>query len=163
MSQTAQQLTKEEKKRLSEILDVDSYKEKEKFYERIKRISALSRALEGKNIEFDSIIEQLIDIKDIKERSRYPTYNILSLVVYLNNIADLNPQASSCRKWAETLSKALISYKGEGRKEAIEFKRGYQTPSQEFNLGFPGQPKEARPVKKAHFWSRAPKQQERVD
>ena len=146
-------LTGEELKILRESLNTD-----EDFIAFAKNISMLFRGMEGQDVESNSIIQQLIDIKDIRERSRYPTYSIVSLIVYLNIISKENVNAKVCKLWADTLSHALISYKGEGRKEAIEMRRSTQSANQEFYLGPTKYSDQTQPIKKAHFWSKAPKQ-----
>lgn len=158
MSQTTKEseieLTAEEKKVLGKLTTNLS---PEQFLEFANKISIITRATQGKTVEQTSIYDKLIDIKDIKERSRYPTYPILSLIVYLENIAKANPNAKACSVWSNHLSKALISYKGQSRSEFVDMSKAPQPPQQEFYLGSQRYI-EPRQQKKAHFWSRPPKQ-----
>jgi hypothetical protein len=149
------ELTQEEKKVLSSLVETTDNKD---FLEKAKRIAMIVRAIDGQNVDNTGIAETLIDITDVKERSRYPTYAILSLIVYLENIASFNKNAQACKNWANTLSKALIGYKGLGRVEFTEQKRVQSIPTQQFNLGDNKYNQEAQPMKKAHFWSPAPRQ-----
>jgi hypothetical protein len=151
------ELTAEEKKVLSDLVETTDNRD---FLEKAKRIAMIVRAIDGQNVDNTGVAETLIDITDVKERSRYPTYAILSLVVYLENIKNFNKNATACGVWANTLSKALIGYKGLGRVEFTEQKRMSTIPTQQFNLGDTKYNQDQQPMKKAHFWSPAPKQKE---
>lgn len=147
------ELTPEEKKALEDLTRL----EPKEFLEFASKISVITRATQGKPVDATSIYDKLIDIKDIKERSRYPTYPILSLIVYLELIYKANRNAKACLNWSQTLSKALISYKGQSRSEFVDMSKAPIPPQQEFYLG--SQRSETQPMKKARFWSRAPKQE----
>jgi len=63
----------------------------------------------------------MLNIKDIRERTRYPSILDLKRHTYLRLLAAKCPEASSCKKWAEEEAHSFISYpKGEGRKEGVE-------------------------------------------
>lgn len=120
-------------------------------------ISMMVRAFEGKPIEPDDIITRLTNVKNILERSRFPTYPLLAKQIYLRLIAKYNPQAKACKDWADLEAEALISYKGQSRAEYVEMTKAAAAASgQEFYLG---QPKpETQP--KPRLWQRKPKRQE---
>ena len=93
--------------------------------EELKRIlqalSMLDRALEGQPIEPEDIFSGMLNIKDIRERTRYPSILDLKRHAYLRLLAAKCPEASACKKWAEEEAHSFISYpKGEGRKEGVE-------------------------------------------
>ena len=89
-------------------------------------ISLLMKAIDGSPIEPDDIIRELINLKDIRERSRFPTYPILAKNVYLRLISKYHPEAKACLDYADHEAHTLISYKGESRKEAVEMRKAPQ-------------------------------------
>ena len=149
-------------------LEEEEKKELIKFFEKLdtitlastaKAISMMVRAFEGKPIEPEDIISKMTNIKNILERSRFPTYPLLAKQVYLRLIALYNPQAKSCEDWADLEAEALISYKGQSRAEYVEVARATSmTPGQEFYIG-EGKP-QALPKSKRRFWQPKPKKEE---
>lgn len=139
-----------------------------KFFEKLdtgmlksvaEAISMMVRAFEGKPIEPEDIITRLTNVKNILERSRFPTYPLLAKQVYLRLIAFYNPQASPCKQWADFEAEALIEYKGQGRDEYVEMTRAMAMPSeQQFYFGEEGKPQVPQ-VKKRRFWQRKPKEE----
>jgi hypothetical protein len=134
--------------------------------ERIKKIgeviSVLIRSLSGQPIEPNDIISRMTNLKNIRERSRYPTYPILTEVDYLYMIYDQNKNAKACENWANKISESLISYKGGSRAEYVDsVKASANVPQQEFYMGEKGKPVEQE-QKRRHFWSREPKKQEEL-
>jgi hypothetical protein len=135
------------------------------YRERANKLSIIFRALDGQDVSGDDKIAQLTNPRNILERSRYPTYVQLSLAVYLKLLYSMT-RIKSYDLWADKLSEALISYKGQGRGEYVEMVKAPQAPQQVFGLGSPtstyspqGQPIQA----KAHWWSRAAKSKESVE
>ena len=133
-------------------------------------IMQLQRASVGKTPIPEDVISKLINIKSMFERTGFPTYTILGQCVYLKlgawvfnkRYGNGNPEepqpADGLDKWADFLMEALIAYKRQQRKEAIELSRKMvETPeTTTFNLGQP------TPVKasKRRFWQRGqPKEQ----
>lgn len=118
-------------------------------------ISKLIRVLEGKPLEDDTIIKSLTNPKEILERSRFMTYPLLQKNVYLRLVATKHPELKSFREWANYEAKALISYKGEGRKEWVEQRKNTQQAESGTVIGsYTGQP---QPQPKKRFWQRSPK------
>jgi len=118
-------------------------------------ISMMVRAFEGRPIEPEDIITRLTNVKNILERSRYPTYPLLAKQVYLRLIAKYNPAAYACRDWADLESQALISYKGLSREEYVEMTRAATAArtEQEFYFGeMPSIPQQAKV--KRRWWQR---------
>lgn len=121
-------------------------------------ISMMVRAFEGKPIDPEDIITRLTNVKNILERSRFPTYPLLAKQVYLRLIAKYNPQAKACEDWANLEAQALISYKGQSREEYVEMaKAATLGEQQQFYFGerLTGEPQ----VKKRRVFSRLRKPQ----
>jgi len=99
-------------------------------------ISMMVRAFEGRPIEPDDIITRLTNVKNILERSRFPTYPLLAKQVYLRLIKMYVPEADSCQQWADLEAEALISYRGQSRSEYVEMtKAAYAQEAQRFYIG----------------------------
>jgi len=123
-----------------------------------KAISMMVRAFEGKPIEPEDIITKMTNIKNILERSRFPTYALLAKQVYLRLIALYHPECYHFKDWADREAEALIEYKGQGRAEYVEVARAASAmQGQEFYFG-EGKP-QALPKPKTHFWQRKPKEE----
>lgn len=124
-------------------------------------IRMLVCAFEGKPIESDDVITRLINVKNIIERSRFPTYPLLAKQIYLRLIALYNPQAYPCKDWADLEAQALVSYKGLNWDAYVEMAKASQVPEgrQEFYFGTTP-PKTEQPQLKRHFWQRKPKQEQ---
>jgi len=122
-------------------------------------ISKLARGFEGKSIDPQDIITRFTNIKNILERSRFPTYPLLAKQVYLRLIAEYNPNASACKKWADFEAESLISYKGLSREEYVDSIKAAASvgTEQQFYLG---DRKPPQPQVKRRFWSRKPKAEE---
>jgi hypothetical protein len=135
------------------------------YRERVNKLSILFRALDGQDVSGDDKIAQLTNPRNILERSRYPTYIQLSLAVYLKLLYNMT-RIKIYDLWADKLSEALISYKGQGRGEYVEMVKAPQAQQQVFGLGSSTPPysPQGQPIQaKAHWWSRAPKNKESVE
>ena len=143
------QLSKEEREELQKTIETGDIREFGKV------ISILVRAFDGLDVSGDDKITMLTNPRNILERSRYPTYTQLSLVVYL----ELLYTQSNCiayHEWATKLSEALISYKGQGRGEYVEMNKA-QVFSQMFPITQPQISQPQSPQQKTHWYSRTPK------
>lgn len=104
-------------------------------------------------------IDKLVNLDNIVERSRFPTYPILREQVYCRLVAFLNPNYKSYEKYADLMAQALIEYKGEGRTEWIEgLKRQAPTEAQQFYIGGMAKSETQAPPKR-RFWQRKPKEE----
>lgn len=99
-------------------------------------------ALEGRPIEAEDVISKLINLKNKMERSRFPTYPLLAKQVYLRLIARYNPQADSCKEWADYESEALIAYKGLNWDAYVEMVKAATGPQDQQQFYFGGAMKE---------------------
>jgi len=154
---------------LTQQVELEDKEKKEllKFFEKLdtevltstaKAISMMVRAFEGKPIEPQDIITKMTNIKNILERSRFPTYPLLAKQVYLRLIALYHPECFHFKDWADKEAEALISYKGQSRSEYVEVARAASAmQGQEFYFG-EGKPQ--APQVKRRFWQRKPKTEE---
>jgi len=126
LSETKQELLPKEAKIISKdeletlrwFLDPKNSEELKRL---LQALSMVDRALEGQPIEPEDIFSGMLNIKDIRERTRYPSILDLKRHAYLRLLADKCPEASACKKWADEEAHSFISYpKGEGRKEGVE-------------------------------------------
>lgn len=128
--------------------------------EELSKIAQLIRAFEGVDPEAETAIKQLIDMKNILERSRFPTYPILARQVYLRLIAKIYPEvAESCKDWADFEAHGLIQYQGKGREEFVEINKAPQGSQQ--NTEFYMSPNKAEP--KQSLLSRFTKKKEEIE
>jgi len=110
-----------EDKEKKELLEFFGKLDKDMLKDVAGVISTLVRAFEGKPPEGEDAITRLTNVKDILERSRFPTYPLLAKQVYLRLIHKYAPyEAESCEAWANLEARALISYKGKSREEYTE-------------------------------------------
>jgi len=118
------------------------------------------RASRGEPIEAQDVITRLINVRDILERSRFPTYPLLAKQVYLRLIAKYNPNAYPCRDWADLEAKALIAYKGLNWDAYVEMAKATKEPSERqqffFGIAPPMQQQPRKEVKRSkwRFWRR---------
>ena len=151
-------LTEQEKKQLKTVLKTQETDIKVVA----SRISMLVKAFEGRPIEPDDIITRLTNVKNILERSRFPTYPLLAKQVYLRLIKMYIPEADSCQQWADREAESLISYRGQSRSEYVEMTRAaYAQEAQRFYIG----DQQAPQPQKRGFLSRfrKPKPQEETE
>ncbi|HKJ30798.1 MAG TPA: hypothetical protein VKA34_03175 [Balneolales bacterium] len=122
-------------------------------------LAKLMNALEGKSPNPpDEIITSLTNPHNILERTRFPTHPILQKNVYLRLVALKHPELSAFKQWANYEAEAMISYKGEGRKEWVEQRRNATLQEQGTVIGSltQGSP-QVQP--KRRFWQRGEKQE----
>ena len=87
----------------------------------LQGLSMFWRALDGLPVEPEDVFSGMLNIKDIRERTRYPTILDMKKHVTLRLIQKSYPVFSAFGKWAEEEEHHFISYpKGEGRKEGVE-------------------------------------------
>ena len=128
-------------------------------------LSMLVRAFDGKDISESDVITRLVNVKDILERSRFPSMSIINFQVYCRLVAKYHPELIAFEDWANIQAHALISYQGLSREEYVEMMKaqlGYApTPQTAITLGGSPQAQAMREQqKKAHWWSRKPKEQQ---
>lgn len=124
-----------------------------------KAISMMVRAFDGKPIEPEDIITRFTNIKNILERSRFPTYPLVAKQVYLRLIAEYNPRAKACEKWADFEAETLISYKGLSRQEYVDSIKAAANVGTEQQF-YVGERRPMQPQVRRRFWQRKPKTDE---
>jgi len=131
---------------------------KDKFLEEMEKITQLVRASKGLAPEPVDVYSYMMNIKEPLERTGFPTFTILQQAVYLKVGYEIyGEDAKILDTWADTLMKALIAYKRQQRKEAIEMaKRVEEGEKTSFYMGRETQQKEEA---KKHFWQRKQKTQ----
>jgi len=145
---------------IEEILRYDD-KDLEKIFE---IISMMRRAFKGQQVKPDDPIRNLIDIKNILERSRFPSMAIINFQVYCRLLAKFHPELSAFKEWADTQARALIEYKGAGREEFVKLYSaqftGGQGPQTQISFGQSSAVKQLeQQQQKKHWYSRKPKEE----
>ena len=103
------------------IIDMISLSDVDRLKPFLQGVSMLWRALDGQPIEPEDVFAGMLNIKDIRERTRYSTILDLKKHVTLHLIGDTYPIFASFKRWAIQEEHHFISYpKGEGRKEGVE-------------------------------------------
>lgn len=139
-------------KEKEQLIDFFRQVDKDVLKATAEAISMMVRAFEGRPVEPDDIITRLTNVKNILERSRFPTYPLLAKQVYLRLIAAYNPSAQSCEKWANLEAEALISYKGQSRQEYTEQMKAASGRQEQQSIVFGPGPIAREP--KRRFWQR---------
>jgi hypothetical protein len=157
LSKLETQITEEEQKQIADLLKDIKLEELKPLLE---ALTMTMRAIKGQPIEQTDFISGLMNLKDIRERTRFNTQIILRRQVYLR----LLTQYSGCQHftdWADEEAHDLISYKGQGRQEAIDYKKAEKAA--EAGMVQPGvfagtilEREKPQPPKK-RFWQRGPK------
>lgn len=119
---------------------------RDQFIFEMEKIMWMVRAGKGLPPEPKDAISNLINVKNQMERSRFPTYTILTQVVYLKlGYLLYGEEAKILNQWSEELCHALIAYKGQGRKEWVEAHRSTNVGEQTtFSFGSQTQPQQPK-------------------
>lgn len=127
------ELSKEEKKELLGTFEQLSEQNPELLKNTFRGLSWFVRATEGKSIEPEEWITKFTDVKNIRERSDFPTYPMVGLEVYLTLLSwKYGDNAKACQAWAKYLAETMISYRRRSRGEAVEM-------SKKQEIAIPGQ------------------------
>lgn len=118
LQQDEKTLTAEELEAFQKTLDTSDPESLRPFFE---IWSMLNRSLEGKPIDPEEVFQGYLNVKDIRERTRFPSLLDLKRHVFLRTFEKYTPEAKPFKDWADEEAYNFISYpKGEGRKEGIE-------------------------------------------
>lgn len=145
----------QEKKGMQEFFSLSAEEQKKQ----LRTLSLLLAVFEGKNIdEQQDLISFNVNLKDIKERTRFVTFPILKENVYFRLLADLYPEiAASGLLYADMTAKSYISYKGLGREEFRDIRKAAQPEiGQDLVIGNYSQNRPETPPKR-RFWQKRPK------
>lgn len=152
-----------EGKEKAELIEKFSHFDKDTLKNTFEAISMMVRAFEGKAVEPDDVITRLINVKNILERSRFPTMPIIQEQVYCRLLAKYHPELEPFLDYAESKAQALISYKGENwdyYTEMVKAQSGQIAEPTTFNFGSPTQQLgQGQPQKKyGRIFNRKPKE-----
>jgi len=124
-----------------------------------ERMNLYVRAFKGLPIDPDSVISNYTDVKDIKERSRFPNAPILFRQLYLRLVSSIVPRSVKSVEWANTEAKLWISYKGLSREELTKIKAAASHAAGLQNVVFGSGPQRQETHKRRWFRGK-PKQSE---
>lgn len=141
----APQEQKEETKQ--EVFNIETLISKEKLElirQNLDIISMLIRAFEGKDVNPEhDVITRLINVKNILERSNFPTMPLINFQVYCRLVAKYHPELECFKDWADLQAEALKSYKALSSEQYVEMMKALQgvapQPQSSTNINFPGQ------------------------
>ena len=125
----------------------------------LQEMSMFWRSLDGLPIEPEDVFSGMLNIKDIRERTRYPSILDLKKHVTLRLIEKTYPVFSAFGKWADEEEHHFISYpKGLGRKEGVEIMKAKGMIAQGIAPVFLGELSQTKAQTKQHFWQGKPKE-----
>lgn len=97
-------------------------------------LSMMIKAFEGKEVNPDNdVITRLINVKNILERSNFPTMPIINFQVYCRLVAKYHPECVAFKDWADFQAEGLKSYKALSSEQYVEMMKaqlGYVAPPQ---------------------------------
>lgn len=111
-------------------------------------ISMFVRAFEGEAIEPSDIIRDLINVRNIIERSNFPSYPVITRQVYLRLVAKYNKNYKAYEDWMDIEAQALKSYKGKSTEQYVEIAKAKMASEAGQNIIFGTQVGKAEEKKK---------------
>lgn len=130
------ELILEKPKEEKELLELTTVIPKEKIdliKQNLDVLSMLIRAFEGQDINPENdIITRLINIKNILERSNFPSMPIINFQVYCRLVAKYHPELEAFQQWANYQAEALKSYKALSSEQYVDMVKS--------TSGLPAQP-----------------------
>jgi hypothetical protein len=132
----------------------------EKFNKLCEQLPKIIRAIKGQDQPHD-FISELMNKGDIRERSRFPTWIIVRAQAYRRFMAEQAPEMKPYADAADQHGHLNISFKGQGREEAIDYKKAEKAAEAGMSMQLfanPTQKRETEPKK--HWWKREKKQEE---
>jgi hypothetical protein len=149
-------------KEKDQLLEMFGKMDKQLLKATFEALTMFVRASEGRSVEQDDVISRLINVKNIVERSRFPTFPLIRFQVYLRLIAHYTPEAEPCERWANEEASALIAYKGENWKAYVEMVKGQALAAgaqQEFYFGKDKTSPEGSQPRRSWLWNRKSKEE----
>jgi len=108
LSEEDKELNEEDLALLSDLL-FDSEREDE-FRKLLQAHSMMVRARRGESIEPEDIFSGMLNIKDIRERTRFPSYLDLRRHIYLRFLSHIVPEANDIiNAWVDEEAHEFIS------------------------------------------------------
>lgn len=147
-------LTEDEQKRIAEMFIKLDPKYARRFLE---NVSAMERAFKGLPIDPRDAIQRLTNVKDITERSRFQTYMLIAKQNYCRLATEVTG-LKAFKRLADLEAAALISYKGESRKEYTEQLKAASSQADQQTITF-GSNIQKETKKRFGFLRRKPKEE----
>lgn len=149
----------------SEVFSVSKFltpKQIEAINQNLDVLSTMIRAFEGKEVNPENdVITRLINVKNILERSNFPTMPIINFQIYCRLVAKYHPELTAFKDWADFQAEALKSYKALSSEQYVDMMKaqlGYMPPPQtSTNISLGGQPQQQQQQKKGRFFNRGGK------
>lgn len=162
--------TKEEEQKREEFLSLNTLltpKEIELIRQNLDVLSMLIRAFEGHEVNPENdVITRLINVKNILERSNFPSMPIINFQVYCRLVAKYHPELEAFGQWANFQAEALKSLKALSSEQYVDMMKaqlGYVAPPTSTNI-FPGMPAQQQPQPKRGLFhrERKPREEEEI-
>jgi hypothetical protein len=140
-------------KQIVETKPPEETQQKQNLIEQIRKFfsifSMMIQAFEGKDLNPDNdVITRLINVKNILERSNFPSMSIINFQVYCRLVAHYHPELDAFKKWADFQAESLKSLEGLSSEQYVEMMKaqnGYAPqPSTNFGINLNGQQAQAQ-------------------
>lgn len=146
----------EEQAQLAKVQLIDQIQklDKAQLTERLEVLAMMIRAFEGKEVNPENdVITRLINVKNILERSNFPSMNIINFQVYCRLVAFYHPECEPFRKWADFQAESLKSYKALSSEQYVEMFKAQNSPglAPGTNISFQGQQAKYQEQRKGLF------------
>lgn len=131
----AKTITPEKENFMEAILKADP----KEFQKICEILSMMFRAFEGKDVNPDNDpITRLINVKNILERSNFPTMPHITFQVYTRLIAETHPELEAFKTWANLHAEALKSLKSLSSEQYVDMYKAQNgtLPQQQGNSFF---------------------------
>lgn len=160
MTEETEQQQELDTKELSGLLNLPE----EELKKQLQYLSDIMKVFDGKTLDGEDLISFNVNLKDIKERTRFLTFPLLKENVYFRLHAHLYPEiAISGKYYADTVAKSLISYKGLSREEFRDIRKAAQPTDERGTVigSYTAGAVQQQPKKR--FWQRTPKTESEFD
>lgn len=150
-----QQQSKEQQTLIQQISQANPDEIKKMF----EVLSMMIQAFEGKDLNPDNdVITRLIDVKNILERSNFPSMPVINFQVYCRLVAKYHPELIAFEDWANFQAEALKSLGALSSEQYVEMMKaqnGYQPqPSTTFGVNIGGPQQQQQQQKKRGWFGR---------
>lgn len=103
------------------LLQVIAKLDRKQVTDVLEIFAMLVRAFEGKEVNPDSdVITRLINVKNILERSNFPSMPIINFQVYARLLNKYHPELEAFKDWADYQAEALKSYKALSSEQYVD-------------------------------------------
>lgn len=145
MAQTLEQPQQTQSKEQQTLIQQISQANPDEIRKMFEVLSMMIQAFEGKDLNPENdMITRLINVKDILERSNFPTETEIKFQVYARLVAQYHPELKAFESWANLRAKALKSLGALSSEQYVEMMKaqnGYQPqPGTTFGVNIGGVP-----------------------